>query len=273
MLELLAAVAAGFVVAAVGTPAGVSGAVFLLPVQISVLGLAGPAVSATNLLFNVVSTPLSLRRLRRYSSRMTGATAVVVAIAVPAAALGVLARVGVLAEPGRFRVVVAAVLLPWGSMLLWRAGRTPRVAHAHRQLATTPADPGGGPLSGQTTLAVLTALAAGLGAALGIGGGSILASALVVLTPRSTRTSALLALTATLTTSITGLITYTVLGAAHVGTEPVAPYWGIGIALGCGGMLGGLVGSSAQPYLSDRLLTATLGTVATATALSYLFGT
>jgi uncharacterized membrane protein YfcA len=48
--DLLIAAGAGFVVALLCTPVGVSGAVLLLPAQTNLLGLAGPAVSSTNLL-------------------------------------------------------------------------------------------------------------------------------------------------------------------------------------------------------------------------------
>ena len=41
----------------VTTPAGVSGAVLLLPFQLSVLHVPSPAVTPTNLLFNVAATP------------------------------------------------------------------------------------------------------------------------------------------------------------------------------------------------------------------------
>ena len=52
--------ACAFVLALVATPAGVSGAVLLLPVQLSVLGVPSPAVTPTNLLFNVAATPGAL---------------------------------------------------------------------------------------------------------------------------------------------------------------------------------------------------------------------
>ena len=42
--------------------AGVSGAVLLLPIQLSVLHVPSPAVTPTNLLFNVASTPGGLLR-------------------------------------------------------------------------------------------------------------------------------------------------------------------------------------------------------------------
>lgn len=43
-------------IAAVAAPAGVS-AVLLLPFQVSVLETSGPALTPTNLLYNVVATP------------------------------------------------------------------------------------------------------------------------------------------------------------------------------------------------------------------------
>ena len=47
------------------TPAGISGAVLLLPFQVSVLGRPSPAVTPTNLLYNVVAIPGALYRYRR----------------------------------------------------------------------------------------------------------------------------------------------------------------------------------------------------------------
>jgi len=54
------ALAAAFIISAIATPAGISGAVLLLPFQVSVLGTPSPAVTPTNLLYNVVSTPGAL---------------------------------------------------------------------------------------------------------------------------------------------------------------------------------------------------------------------
>ena len=44
------ALAAAFTVSALATPAGISGAVLLLPFQVSVLGTPSPAVTPTNTL-------------------------------------------------------------------------------------------------------------------------------------------------------------------------------------------------------------------------------
>jgi hypothetical protein len=57
--------AAAYLVAVLATPAGISGAVLLLPFQVSVLGTPSPAVTPTNLLYNVVATPGALYRYWR----------------------------------------------------------------------------------------------------------------------------------------------------------------------------------------------------------------
>ncbi|AWS46895.1 TSUP family transporter [Streptosporangium sp. 'caverna'] len=272
MGELMLAVIAGFVVALLGTAVGVSGAVFLLPVELSVLGVSGPAVSSTNLLFNVISTPAALRRLRvktEPSSRRLGTdhVGVVAAVCVPAAVLGAYMRVSVLADPSRFRLLLVAVLLPLGVNLLMRSVRgTSKTRMPVR-------DPMGGgrvrPLAG------LAFIGGCIGGVLGIGGGSLLAPALVGLAGWPVRRAAPLALTATLSTSVTGLLAYTLLDAADIGAAPAAPFWGIGLALGLGGLGGASVASALQHRLlqhrlGERLLTALLGAIATVTAISYL---
>jgi hypothetical protein len=51
-----------FLLALITTPAGVSGAVLLLPIQLSILHVPSPAVTPTNLLFNVAAVPGGLLR-------------------------------------------------------------------------------------------------------------------------------------------------------------------------------------------------------------------
>jgi uncharacterized membrane protein YfcA len=57
--------AAGFVIATITSPVGVSGAVFLLPVQLSMFGVPNPQVTPTNLLYNVLAGPGALFRYAR----------------------------------------------------------------------------------------------------------------------------------------------------------------------------------------------------------------
>lgn len=60
----IAALAASFAMATVGSPAGVSGAVLLLPFQVGVLRTPNPTVTPTNPLYNVVATATGARDRR-----------------------------------------------------------------------------------------------------------------------------------------------------------------------------------------------------------------
>ena len=53
LLPLLVA----FLVSALTAPAGVTCAFLLLPFQVSVLGFTSPAVSPTNLIYNIIAAP------------------------------------------------------------------------------------------------------------------------------------------------------------------------------------------------------------------------
>ncbi|GAB1818354.1 TSUP family transporter [Herbidospora sp. RD11066] len=260
MTEVLLGLLAGFVVAALGTPVGVSGAVFLLPLQGSLLGVTGPAVSATNLVFNTLSTPLAL--LRAPGVRARSAELVVVGAAcVPAAVLGAYGRVTLFADPARFRILVIAVLAPLGVQLLVRSFRKAREAEPEPQpLSVVPVVP----------LVVLALVTGAVGGAIGIGGGSLLAPVLVAVARRTVQAAAPLALTSTLSTSVCGLVAYSLFDLFHIGTPPAAPVWHIGIATGVGGIAGALLGATVARRAGERALTLLLGTTATATAVSQL---
>jgi len=260
VLELLVGVTAGFVVALLFTPVGVSGAVLLLPAQTNLLGLAGPAVSSTNLLFNVVSTPGGLARFGRTAAPGRREVVAVLVVAVPAAVGGALLRVTVLADADAFRVLVAAALLPIAATLVWRCWHPASTRVARSRPGSAAGDLGLGRLAG---LSALTSL---IGAAVGFGGGSLLAPALIVATARGPRQVAPLALLATLATSVTGLAAYTVLEAIDVGARPAAPDWLLGTITGLGGLAGSLLGAHLQPRLDERLLTGLLALLVTTVA-------
>jgi uncharacterized membrane protein YfcA len=54
-----------YLIALLATPAGISGAVLLVPFHVSMLGTPSPTVTPTNLLYNVVATPGALYRYWR----------------------------------------------------------------------------------------------------------------------------------------------------------------------------------------------------------------
>jgi uncharacterized membrane protein YfcA len=110
---------AGVVVSVVKAPVGVSGAVFLLPVQLSMLEVPNPAVTPTNLLFNVVSIPGALARYRQRAPLRSPLTSVLLAGTLPGVVAGAVIRVFIIPGPQMFRAVrgnpvaaVGAVALP-----------------------------------------------------------------------------------------------------------------------------------------------------------------
>src|SRR6266571_9167771 len=110
----IAALVAGFAAAVLATPAGISGAVLLLPFQISVLGTPSPAVTPTNLLYNMVATPGALYRYWRQGQTGGRLALVLIAGTLPGVIAGSVIRVKLLPGPRVFDLVIAAVLLPLG---------------------------------------------------------------------------------------------------------------------------------------------------------------
>lgn len=245
---------AGLLIALVTAPVGVSGAVFLLPVQLSVLAVPSPAVTPTNLMFNIVATPGALLRYRRHGQLSSPLTRHLVAGTLPGVILGALIRVFAVPGEREFRLIVAAVLLPLGVWLctqtLRRPGRPhPRPQPSHRSI-------------------VMLGLAAGtVGGIYGIGGGSLLGPILAGLgLPMTVIAPA--ALTSTFLTSIVGSATYAVLSLTTSGA--IAPDWLLGLLCGLGGLLGGYLGARLQPRMPETALRLLLGVLAAGLAILYL---
>ncbi|HYB16753.1 MAG TPA: sulfite exporter TauE/SafE family protein [Streptosporangiaceae bacterium] len=252
----VAALAAAYAIAVLATPAGVSGAVLLLPFQVSVLGTPSPSVTPTNLLYNVVATPGALYRYWRQGQTGGRLALVLIAGTVPGVIAGSVIRVELLPGPRVFDLVVAAVLLPLG---VW--------------LALTRPAPGENPgrparLIPAPVLALLAAAVGCVGGIYGIGGGSILAPVLIG-TGRPPSQVAPAALASTLVTSVAGVVTFTVLSIHEPGS--VAPDWPTGIALGVGGLAGSYTGARLQSHLPDALIRRLLGMLVIAIGARYLW--
>jgi uncharacterized protein len=161
------ALVAAFVIAMVTTPAGISGAVLLLPFQVSVLGTPSPAVTPTNLLYNVVATPGALYRFWRQGQTGGRLAVILIAGTLPGVIAGSVIRVEVLPGPRVFGIAVATVLLPLG---LWLTLTRPPAADGPERPGKTIPRP---------VLVALAAVVGCVGGIYGIGGGSILAPVLI----------------------------------------------------------------------------------------------
>jgi uncharacterized membrane protein YfcA len=250
--HLVVGFAFGLAIAALTAPVGVSGAVFLLPVQVSVLGVPSPAVTPTNLLYNVIAVPGALLRYRKAAELWTGLTRSLLGGTIPGVVLGAVVRVYVLPNGAVFKALIAVFLLPLGSWLLLRE-RLPRLGAGRR---FTPA-----------SVSVLGFGAGLVGGVYGIGGGSLLAPILAA-SGYSVIEVAPAALMSTFVTSCVGAAAYAVLAVA--GHHSAGPRWLLGLACGLGGLVGGYLGASLQPRMPPGLLRLLLGWVAVALSIAYV---
>ncbi len=228
-----AALGAGiaFCIAVLTTPVGVSGAVFLVPVQISVLHTPSPAVTPTNLLYNLIAIPGALLQFHRERRLASPLTRLLVLGTLPGVVIGAVIRVELLDQANAFLLVIAAVLVPLG---VWLAlASPPRAA--------------GPPDRDRRRQITLLALGVGtVGGIYGVGGGSILGPILVGL-GFSVFEVAPAALAATFLTSIAGVLTFSLLSIGGSGDLPRTghsesawasadwrgPTWALGCRPGC----------------------------------------
>jgi uncharacterized membrane protein YfcA len=85
--------ACAFALTIVTTPAGVSGAVLLLPIQLSVLHVPSPAATPTNLVFNVGAVPGGLLRFHHERRLHNSLTPLLIAGTLPGMVGGAVIRV------------------------------------------------------------------------------------------------------------------------------------------------------------------------------------
>ena len=247
--QALVGFSAGLLISLVTTPVGVSGAVFLLPVQLSMLNVPSPAVTPTNLLFNVVATPGALLRYRRQGRLGGPLTRRLMLGTLPGVVLGALVRVFLLPGPQVFRLLIACLLLPLG---VWLWLRTLRPPSPRTRAAAGPSP---------RAISALAMAVGVVGGMYGIGGGSLLGPILAGQGLPVAKVAPA-ALASTFITSLAGALTYGVL--AMTTTGPIAPDWALGLLCGLGGLIGGYLGAHLQPHLPETGLRLLLGTLAVA---------
>jgi uncharacterized protein len=254
--------ALAFGISLVTVPVGVSGAVFLLPVQLGVLHAPSPTVTPTNLVYNVVALPGALWRFRSRGLLRGRLVRLMLIGTLPGVVLGAVLRVTVLDGPHVFRILLAALLGALGGWLLLGSLGGPGGAGGGPSAPTSERAPSA------TWGIVSLSLAVGVvGGVYGIGGGSILGPVLVAL-GLSVQRVAPAALMTTFVTSIVGLATFAAL--ALMGASGASPDWSTGLLLGSAGLVGGWVGVRLQAALPERTLRLVLGVVALALAAGYV---
>lgn len=298
-----------FVVATCTAPAGVSGAFLLLPFQVSVLGFVSPAVSPTNLIYNIIAIPGGLSRYIRDGRMAWPLTAVVIMGTLPGVFIGAWLRIRYFLDPATFKLFVGLVLLYLGVRLLYETSgrylkskaqmqavnqkfqqrvRDLKAEHRSRVAEGLPPEAvvqtqswslrrieytfWGETFSFSTaTIFVLSLVVGVIGGVYGIGGGAIVAPFVVSVLGLPIYTVAGAALAGTLLTSVAGVAFFYGLGLTAVGSQvAVTPDWTLGLLFGVGGFLGTYCGARLQRYLPERLIRGVLGAIVTGVALQYI---
>jgi uncharacterized membrane protein YfcA len=281
---------------------GVSGAFLLLPYQVSFLNFTAPAVSPTNLVFNIVAIPSGVYRFIR-EGRMNWPVAFATILGtLPGLYFGAIIRIHWLPNPKNFKLFVGCVLLYIGLRLLyeqtpWAKLRKAKIlefeAQVQERLQKVMKE------SGQTTgrglppaarvrtsdwslkqvsfeflgetftfkpvALVSLALCTGLiSGTYGIGGGAIIAPFLAAIFRLPMYTIAGAALLGTLVTSVAGVGIYY--------SMSIGPDWALGALFGIGGFLGMYLGARLQKYFSGKVIRIGLGLIISGLALHYILG-
>jgi uncharacterized membrane protein YfcA len=253
---------AGFCVAALTSAGGLSGAFLLLPFQVSVLGFTTPAVTPTNLLFNIVAAPGGVYGYAAQRRMHWPLAWTLIAGTLPGIFLGALIRIRYLPDPRSFKFFVGCVLLYVGARLLMSVRRplpcdedAPVEEQGRRfnRLATA-------------VLAVAVGLVGGI---YGIGGGAIIAPFLVAVLHMPVCAVAGSALLTTFVTSAAGVGAFELIAQLGYGV-PVRPDWALGALFGAGGLAGTYTGARLQKHLPERWLRLGLGLLVGGLALSYI---
>jgi len=270
-----------FVVASLTASAGVSGAFLLLPFQMSVLGFTSPAVSATNLLYNVVAIPGGVFRYL-IEKRMAWPVVWVTSLGtLPGIFLGAVIRVRYLPDPASIKLFVGAMLLYLG-WRLFKGSANRGNLHPLPKDATVRTrsvswlrieyDFRGETCAFRPVPLLFLSLAVGLaGGIYGIGGGAIIAPFLVGWMRLPVHSIAGATLFGTFLTSLAGVFCFELLAYAGAGAgTAVGPDWALGLLFGAGGLAGTYAGARMQRYLPERWIRIFLGLLVTGLGAAYV---
>lgn len=294
-----------FVVSFFTSMGGVSGAFLLLPFQVSVLGFTSPAVSPTNLVYNIVAIPSGVYRYIKEGRMAWPLAWVIIAGTLPGVFIGAIFRIKYLPDPKNFKFFVGCVLFYIGTRLLYdltkkaaakkmktkaleerfkerssliRKGQTPDAVHEAAiktikfSLTNYTYEFYGETFSFNTIiLFILTFVVGIIGGTYGIGGGAIIAPFLMAIFGLPVYTIAGAALLGTFLTSIAGVIFYTIIAPmyAHTGLA-IAPDWMLGALFGAGGFLGMYCGARVQKYMPAKIIKLILGLIIVLLSLRYV---
>jgi uncharacterized membrane protein YfcA len=295
----------GLVISFFTSMGGVSGAFLILPFQVSVLNFTTPAVSPTNLVFNIVGIPSAIYRYFREGRMAWPLAWNIIVGTVPGLFLGGVIRIWYLPDPRAFKLFVGCVLLYIGGRMLFqtlgRKGPGEAAAKAaEAKMRQEAAQKSGEPKPGlpairtvswslsrteyeffgerfsfhTTGLFILSLIVGLIGGVYGIGGGAIIAPFIVAFFGLPVHTIAGATLMGTCVTSVGGVIFYQLVGPYLAGSSGVAvtPDWALGFLFGIGGFVGMYLGASVQKYVPGAIIRPALAILITGLGVQYVAG-
>ena len=294
-----------FFISLLVSSAGVSGAFLLLPFQVSVLGFTSPAVSPTNLFYNIVAIPSGVYRFMREQRMAWPLAWVIIVGTLPGIFIGAIIRILYLPDPKNFKFFAGCVLLYIGLRLLQsmikkndaaieKAKAVEERFYAQKMNKEMSSEDGAHPMPTVRTVKfsfkkysysfygetfefntiglLLLSFAVGIvGGTYGIGGGAIIAPFLVAFFGLPVYTIAGATLMSTFVTSIVGVAFYAGIAPffAHTGLS-ISPDWLLGALFGAGGFLGIYCGARLQKYLPAKIIKIILILTMTFIAIRYI---
>lgn len=262
---------AAFVVSFFASMAGLSGGVLLLPFQVSVLGITGPAITGTNMVFNIIATPSGVYRYFREGRLIWPLTVLIVAGTAPGVILGGLIRIYWLPDPVRFKTFAGFVLLYVGVRMFLDLRKREKAENGEFRVRLLEFNwrrfafefQGRSYRARPASVFLLTFVVGIIGGAYGLGGGAIIAPFLVAIWGLPVHAVAGATLMGTLLTSAVGVAFYTGMG--------MAPDWRLGLLFGAGGMAGMYLGARTQRFVPVFWLKLMLGLILVGVAGGYLY--
>jgi uncharacterized membrane protein YfcA len=274
-----------FVAAGLSSMAGVSGAFLLLPIQVSLLGIAGPMVSSTNLLYNIIAIPSGVYRYLREQRIIWSLVVTIILGALPGMVLGAVVRVRLMPDAATFKPFAGLVLLYLAGRLIisilrpstgereqTRDSQLSRVRPIGMTTKTLTFEYASHIYRASTVKALVASLAVGMvGGAYGIGGGALLAPVLVAVFRLPVHAIAGTTLLTTFLSSVVGVAVYASLGRLTGNAVPtVSPDWLLGLLFGLGGMVGMYVGARVQRLVPARYIKIILAVLILTVAVRYV---
>ena len=274
-----------FGISALTSTGGISGAFVLLPFQVSVLGFTGPAVSPTNLLYNIVAIPSGVWRYHKEKRMVWPLAWVTIIGTLPGVFIGAIVRIKYLPDPVSFKFFAGLVLLYLGVRLildLIKRGK-PRTKTEIVDFNVKTLEfnfkrigyefNGRAYYAGTMPLAALSFVVGIIGGTYGIGGGAIIAPFFVAVFGLPVYTVAGAALLGTFITSIAGVLFYTVIAPFYADTGlAITPDWLLGLLFGLGGAAGIYLGARMQKFIKENFIKLLLVIIILFVAGKYIIG-